>query len=142
MKRHLLIAAVGLLAALPLAVTTNGADARGHQVFPQGRYTSPLAPADFTRYGGQMDPSFPHPWIITIRRGRWQTNEHPAFGGPYVVRGNRITFVVTRPTSAAGTRQTLAWTYRNQSLRFKIVAGVEGGDQAIYLAHPWRRIGP
>ena len=132
---------VALLAATAVAVATS-AFAAEKQAFPQGRYSSPLVAADFTRYGGQMDPGFPHPWTITMRRGRWQTNEHPPFGGRYLLRGNQITFVIDHPADAAGTRQTLRWTYSQQRLRFKIVAGVEGGDQAIYLAHPWRRIGP
>ena len=138
MRRRALAAVVMAVAAL---ATTAGLAARQQQ-FPQGRYTSPLVAADFTRYGGHMDPGFPHPWIITMRRGRWQTNEHPPFGGPYVLRRNQITFVIDHPASSAGTRQTHKWTYRNQRIRFTIVSGVEGGDQAIYLAHPWRRIGP
>jgi hypothetical protein len=133
--------AVALTAAATIAVATN-AFAAGMQAFPQGRYSSPLVAADFTRYGGHMDPGFPHPWTITMRQGRWQTNEHPSFGGRYVLHGNQITFVISHPADAAGTRETLRWTYSNQRLRFKVVAGVEGGDQAIYLAHPWRRIGP
>jgi hypothetical protein len=131
------------LAALAVAPTlAKTAAFAGEQRLAQGRYTSPLTAADFTRYGGQMDPNFPHPWIITIRRGRWRTNEKPAFGGSYELRGNVITFVVKYPADAAGTRQKLRWTYRHGFLRFKIVSGVEGGDQAIYLAHPWRRLGP
>jgi hypothetical protein len=89
-----------------------------------------------------MDPGFPRPWVITIRKGRWHTNESPSFGGTYVLAGSLITFVVKYPADAAGTRQKLGWTYGNGRLRFKVVSGVEGGDQAIYLAHPWRRLGP
>ena len=140
MKRHLW--SIGLLAALTAGLATNAAFAGGQQRFPQGRFTSPLVAADFARYGGEMDPNFPHPWIITMRNGGWRTNEHPSFGGRYLLRGNRITFVVKYPLEAAGTRETLTWAYSHRSLRFKIVSGVEGGDQAIYLAHPWRRIGP
>jgi hypothetical protein len=133
-----------VVAALTVATTlaTAAAFAAAQERFPQGRYTSPLRAADFTRYGGQMDPGFPHPWIITMRRGRWRTNEKPAFGGRYLLRGNVITFVIKYPADAAGTRQKLRWTYSHGFLRFKIVSGVEGGDQAIYLAHPWRRLGP
>jgi hypothetical protein len=129
--------------AAAIAVTAGTAVfAAADQPFPQGRYTTPLVAADFTRYGGSMDANFPHPWIITMRRERWHTNEHPSYGGRYLVRGNRVTFVITYPASAAGTRQTLAWTYSHKRLRFKIVSGVEGGDQAIYLSHPWHRLGP
>jgi hypothetical protein len=124
------------------AFAATAALAARQQQFPQGRYTTPLTAADFIRYGGQMDTGFPQPWIITIRRGRWHTNEHPSFGGPYIVRGSQITFVIDHPASSAGTRETLKWTYRRPRLTFKIVSGVEGGDQAIYLAHPWRRLGP
>jgi hypothetical protein len=53
-----------------------------------------------------------------------------------------MTFVIKYPASAAGTRQTLTWRYSHKRLGFKIVSGVEGGDQAIYRAHPWRRLGP
>ena len=142
MRRSLVAAAVAPLVLLTAAAAATAAFATAEQQFPQGRYSSPLVAADFTRYGGRMDPNFPHPWIITIRRGRWRTNEQPAFGGRYLLRGNRITFVIKYPASAAGTRQTLTWTYSHRRLRFKIVSGVEGGDQAIYLAHPWRRLGP
>jgi hypothetical protein len=138
MRRHALAAAVAALAA----VTATAGVAAGQKGFPQGRYSSPLTAADFTRYGGQMDPNFPSPWIITMRRGRWKTNEHPAFGGVYVIGGNRITFVIKYPADAAGMRQGLRWTYSHRRLRFTIASGVEGGDQAIYLAHPWRWIGP
>ena len=112
------------------------------QPFPQGRFTSPLTAADFLRYGGRMDPSFPHPWVITIRKGRWHTNESPTFGGTYVLAGNAITFVVKYPRDAVGGREKLTWTYSDGRLRFKVVSGVEGGDKAIYLAHPWRRLRP
>jgi hypothetical protein len=141
MRRRVLFA-VALLAAVTAGLAATTALAGGQQRFPQGRYTSPLVAADFTSFGGEMDASFPHPWIITVRKGGWQTNEHPSYGGRYLVHGNRITFVVRYPLGAAGTRQTLTWRYSHQRLRFKVVSGVEGGDQAIYLAHPWRRIGP
>jgi len=130
------------VALLVAGSATTVASATGQQRFPQGRYTSPLVAADFTRYGGKMDASFPHPWIITIRNGGWHTNEHPSFGGRYLIHGNRITFVIKYPLEAAGSRETLTWTASNQRLRFKIVSGVEGGDRAIYLAHAWRRLGP
>jgi hypothetical protein len=142
MSRGRVTAVVAPVALLTAAAATTVALATTEQRFPQGRYSSPLVAADFTRYGGEMDPNFPHPWIITIRRGQWRTNEHPAFGGRYLLRGNRITFAIKFPTSAAGTRQTLTWTYNHGRLRFKVVSGVEGGDRAIYLAHPWRRLGP
>jgi hypothetical protein len=140
--RGRLLATLAALAAVTAVAAATAVFAAADQRFPQGRYTSPLVAADFTRYGGEMDPNFPHPWIITMRLGRWQTNEHPRYGGRYLIRGNRVTFVIKYPASAAGTRQTLTWTYSNKRLRFKIVSGVEGGDQAIYLAHPWRRLGP
>jgi hypothetical protein len=139
-RRLALAGAVAALAVVATLATT--ASAREEQGFPQGRYASRLVAADFTRYGGQMDPGFPHPWVITIRKGLWRTNEHPAWGGRYVLQGNAITFVVSYPADGVGTRQKLRWTYSHGALRFKIVSGVEGGDQAIYLAHPWRRLGP
>ena len=134
------LAAVAALAVATAVATVAAASSRN--LFHQGRYSSPLVAADFTRYGGQMDLGFPHPWIITMRRGLWHTNEHPAWGGRYVLQGNVITFVVAYPADGAGSRQKLRWTYSNGFLRFKVVSGVEGGDQAIYLAHPWHRLGP
>jgi hypothetical protein len=142
MSRRSVTAAIAALAFTTATLATTAAFATGQQRFPQGRYSSPLTAADFTRYGGHMDPNFPHPWIITMKRGRWHTNENPAFGGKYVLRGNVITFVIRYPADAAGTRQKLKWTYSHRRLRFKIVSGVEGGDPAIYLAHPWRWLGP
>jgi hypothetical protein len=142
MSRRLVAAAIAALTFVTATLATTAASAAGQQRFPQGRYSSPLTAADFTRYGGDMDPNFPHPWIITIRRGHWHTNERPAYGGKYILRGNVITFVIKYPADAAGTRQKLKWTYRHRRLRFRIVSGVEGGDQAIYLAHPWRWLGP
>jgi hypothetical protein len=132
--------ALALVAAVVSVLATSAPGAPEQQQFPQGRFSSPLTAADFVRYGGTMDPNFPHPWIITIRSGAWKTNEHPAFAGRYVVRGNRVTFVVRQPADAAGTRETLTWRYRDHRLHFRIVSGV-GDDAAIYLAHPWRRIG-
>jgi len=140
--RRRAIAATAATLAVAATLANTGAFAAGQQSFPQGRYVSPLTAADFARYGGEMDPGFPHPWMITMRRGGWRTNESPAFGGRYLLRGNVITFVVKFPADAAGTRETLRWAYRNGRLRFTIVSGVQGGDQAIYLAHPWRRLGP
>jgi hypothetical protein len=142
MRRCALRAAVLALAAASAASTATAVFGAGQPRFPEGRYSSPLQAADFRRYGGEMDPNFPHPWMITIRGGRWKTNEHPAFGGRYVLGSNRITFVINYPADAAGTRQTLTWTYSHQRLRLKVVSGVKGGDQAIYLAHPWHRLGP
>jgi hypothetical protein len=142
MSRRSVAAAIAALAFVTATLATTAAFATGQQGFPQGRYSSPLTAADFMRYGGHMDPNFPHPWIITMKRGRWHTNENFAFGGKYALRGNVITFVIKYPADAAGTRQKLKWTYRHRRLRFKIVSGVEGGDQAIYLAHPWRWLGP
>jgi hypothetical protein len=130
------------LAVAAVVLATTAAFAAGQQRFPQGRYSSPLVAEDFTRYGGQMDPDFPRPWVITIRRGSWRTNEHLAWGGRYLLRANVITFVVEYPADGAGMRQKVRWTYSHGLLRFKILSGVEGGDQAIYLAHPWRRLGP
>jgi hypothetical protein len=77
-----------------------------------------------------------------MRRGHWRTNESPRYGGRYLLDGHLITFEVKYPASAIGTRETLRWRYRHRRLRFKIVSGVEGGDQAIYLAHPWLWLGP
>ena len=142
MTRRAVAAGIAALAAVTATAAATAAFAAGQLRFPTGRYSSPLVAADFTRYGGHIDPNFPHPWIITMRRGRWRTNENPSFGGRYLLRGNRITFAIKYPADAAGTRQTLRWTYSHRRLRFKIVSGVEGGDQAIYLAHPWRRLGP
>ena len=140
MKRSAIAIAVAAAAIMATLATTTGF-AAGPQSFHEGRYTSPLVAEDFTRYRGKMDPNFPHPWIITIRRGRWRTNENPAFGGVYLVRGKVITFVIKYPRDAAGAREKLRWSYSHGFLRFRIVSGVEGGDQAIYLAHPWRRLG-
>jgi hypothetical protein len=142
MSRRALVGALATLTATTVPAATTAAGTEGQARFPQGRYSSPLTASDFARYGGHIDPNFPHPWIITMRRGRWRTNEHPAFAGRYLLRGVRITFVVKYPASAVGTRETLRWTYSHRRLRFKILSGVEGGDQAIYLAHPWRWLGP
>lgn len=119
----------------------NTAAANASPQFPQGRFASPLTAADFKRYGGRIDPNFPHAWIITFRIGHWETNEHPPFGGPHLVRANQVTFVVDHPLKAKVGRETLTWSYYRGQLTFRIVSGV-GDDGAINLAHPWRRIGP
>ena len=85
------LALAGTVTALAVVATLAAtASAREEQRFPQGRYASRLVAADFTRYGGEMDPGFPHPWVITLRKGLWRTNEHPAWGGRYVLQGNVI----------------------------------------------------
>jgi TRAP-type C4-dicarboxylate transport system substrate-binding protein len=115
--------------------------AAGTKRFPQGRFESRVLPADFKRQHARIDPSFPVPWTITIRGGRWRTNEHPPFGGRYVVHGDEVAFVMDEPPEKRGTRETVKWTYYRGELTFQIVAVADTGSRAIYVSHPWRRVG-
>ena len=109
--------------------------------FPQGRFESMLTEADFARAGAQRDPNFPEPWQITIEHGRWRTNEHPSFGGHYILHGDEITFVIERPADAAGERETVKWSYYRGELTLRIVSVRDAGARVIYTAHRWKRIG-
>ena len=81
------------------------------------------------------------PFVFTFRNGRWHTNEHPQFGGRYVVHGDEVTFIVSRPLENKGQRETLKWSYFRGELTFKIVDVADAGSRVIYTAHPWRRVG-
>ena len=109
--------------------------------FPQGRFASMLTKADFERAGATRDPNFPEPWVITIQGGRWHTNEHPPFGGRYILRGDEITFVIEQPRDAAGERETVGWSYYRGKLDLRVVDVRDTGARVIYTAHPWRRVG-
>jgi TRAP-type C4-dicarboxylate transport system substrate-binding protein len=109
--------------------------------FPQGRFASTLTAADFRKGGAGLNPHFPVPWVITIKNGTWQTNEHPPFGGRYEVHGNQITFLIKHPPDANGNRETVTWSFFRGQLTFKIVAVDDSGSRVIYTAHPWRQIG-
>jgi hypothetical protein len=127
-------------ASLP-ACPKGAGGSRATGEFPQGRFASHLTPADFRRGHATIEPGFPSPFIATIRDGRWHTNEHPQFGGRYVVRGNLLTFVVDRPSENKGQRETVKWSYYRGELTFRVVAVADSGSRVIYTAHPWRRIG-
>jgi hypothetical protein len=109
--------------------------------FPQGRFSTMLTPGDFRRGGATMDPNFPVPFVVTIGRSRWHTNEDPQFGGRYVVHGDELTFIIDHPAENNGQSETLKWSYYRGELTFKIVDVADSGSRVIYTAHPWRRIG-
>ena len=109
--------------------------------FPQGRFESRLTVADFEAKGAQQDPGFPMPFRVTIRNGHWKTNEDPSYGGHYIVRGDQVTFAIDQPADSAGDRETLKWSFYRGKLTFKVVDVPDSAGQAIYTAHPWRRIG-
>lgn len=125
------------------ACSTNApaAAAAGGGRLPQGRFESSITPADFRRAHSPMNPAFPLPWRITIHGDRWRTNEHPSFGGRYVVRGDEVTFLIDQPPSAHGRREIVKWTYFRGELRFRVVSVADSGSRVIYTAHPWKRIG-
>jgi TRAP-type C4-dicarboxylate transport system substrate-binding protein len=107
--------------------------------FPEGQFTSPLTAEDFERGGATQEDDFPHPWAITIREGRWATNEEPSYGGRYFVHGDRVTFLIQRPPDSAGVRETLQWSYFRARLSFRIIEVADAGSRVIYAAHPWTR---
>jgi TRAP-type C4-dicarboxylate transport system substrate-binding protein len=109
--------------------------------FPDGRFETRLTVADFEAGGATQDPGFPMPFRITIRHGRWHTNESPPFGGRIIVRGDQVTFAIEQPTDSAGERETLKWSFYRGKLTFKVVDVADSGSRVIYTAHPWRRIG-
>jgi hypothetical protein len=109
--------------------------------FPDGRFETRLTVADFEAGGATQDPGFPMPFRITIRHGRWHTNESPPFGGRIIVRGDQVTFAIEQPADSAGERETLKWSFYRGKLTFKVVDVADSGSRVIYTAHPWRRIG-
>jgi TRAP-type C4-dicarboxylate transport system substrate-binding protein len=117
--------------------------ASGASRFPQGMYEETVTKADFARQ--HVTPSsvgdFPMPWRITMRKGRWHTNERMPTGGRYVVDGDEITFLYDDPPENRGRRETVRWTYYRGGLTFRVVDVADGGSVAIYVSHPWRRIG-
>jgi TRAP-type C4-dicarboxylate transport system substrate-binding protein len=110
-------------------------------VFPQGRFASTITAADFRRGGATQESGFPVPFVLTFRDGRWHTNEHPQFGGRYVVHGDEITFIIERPHENSGQRETVSWSLYRGKLTFGIVSVEDSGSRVIYTAHAWRRVG-
>lgn len=109
--------------------------------FPEGRFETPLTAADFEAAGTESDPGLPKPFRVTIRHGRWKTNEDPPFGGHLIVHGDEVAFAIDQPADAAGDRETLKWSFYRGQLTFKVVDVNGPGSRVIYTAHPWRRIG-
>jgi TRAP-type C4-dicarboxylate transport system substrate-binding protein len=115
----------------------------GAERFPQGTFETTITRADLLRQHvtlAFMD-HFPSPFRVTIHDGRWRTNDTMPTGGSYVVDGDEVTFVYDRPLENRGTRETLKWTYYRGELSFRLVAVADTGARAIYVSHPWRRIG-
>ena len=117
--------------------------ASGTSRFPQGTYEETVTKADFGRQHVTPNPQadFPSPWRITMRDGRWHTNEREPTGGRYVVHGDEVTFLYDDPPENKGRTETVKWTYYRGGLTFRIVAVADSGSRAIYVSHPWRRIG-
>jgi TRAP-type C4-dicarboxylate transport system substrate-binding protein len=109
--------------------------------FPEGRFASRITAADFEAGGAGDQGNFPTPFVVTMRDGRWKTNENPAFGGHYTVRGDELTFAVEQPADAAGHSDTLRWSYYRRQLTLKVVDVADAGSRVIWTAHPWRRVG-
>jgi TRAP-type C4-dicarboxylate transport system substrate-binding protein len=113
------------------------ARSRGH--FPEGVYESPITHQEYVDSGQQ--PPFVSPWRITIRNGRWRTNENPNFMGPYIVEGDKITFLITSPPEAAGQRDVIRWNKYRGKLKLKALELGDPNSSILYELHPWKKIG-
>lgn len=117
--------------------------AKHTEKFPQGRYESHLTKADFDAAGVDPDPQLPpDPLLITMRSGRWRTNEVEPFVGTYSVDGDELTFLIQAPPENKGTRETVKWSYYRGRLTLRSVFVADAGSRVIYDTHPWRRVGP
>src|SRR4051812_24451921 len=132
--------AVATLAPCPRAepVSSSGANR-----FPEGTFETSITKADLIRQHVTLAymNGPPDPYKVTLRDGRWQTNDPVPNGGRYIVHGDEVTFVYERPFENRGTREMLRWTYFRGDLEFRIVAVADTGARAIYVSHPWRRVG-
>jgi TRAP-type C4-dicarboxylate transport system substrate-binding protein len=127
--------------SLPPCPSEGGGRTGAAAKFPQGPFESKITAEDFRRGHASVESGSPMPFVFTFRNGRWHTNEHPQFGGRYVVHGDEVTFIVSRPLENKGQRETLKWSYFRGELTFKIVDVADAGSRVIYTAHPWRRVG-
>jgi TRAP-type C4-dicarboxylate transport system substrate-binding protein len=115
----------------------------GTNRFPEGTFETTITKADFLRQHVTLAfmAGFPNPLKVTIRDGRWRTNDVIPNGGRYIVHGDEVTFVYDEPVENRGERETLKWTYYRGELSFRIVSVADTGARAIYVSHPWRRVG-
>jgi hypothetical protein len=127
--------------ALPQCPRVEAGSKAAAAAFPQGKFASRITAADFRRGGATQESNFPVPFVLTFKNGRWHTNEHPQFGGRYVVQGDEITFVIEHPLENKGQRETVKWSLYRGELTFEIVSVADSGSRVIYTAHPWRRVG-
>jgi hypothetical protein len=107
--------------------------------FPEGRFESRITKKEYVDSGST--PPYAIPFRITMRNGRWHTNEDPTYSGPYLVDGDKLTFLYDAPPEVVGQRDVMTWSYYRGKLTFKDISVVDPTAEVIYAAHPWRKIG-
>jgi TRAP-type C4-dicarboxylate transport system substrate-binding protein len=108
--------------------------------FPEGRFVTRVTKADTKAGGATWDPKNPVPFRITIRNGRWKTNERPPYSGALLINGPLVTLIIQHP-SYAKANDTLRWSYYRGQLTFKVVSVADAASRVLYTAHPWRKVG-
>jgi hypothetical protein len=116
----------------------SGVLSRSHAL-PTGTFRTKITTSDLYR-AGWRDYNDAHWDTLTLRDdGTWRSvwshpkvPDQPPAGGRYVVHGDTIRFL--------GTPDTVAWSYANGLLNFRIVHVPDKLARIGYTAHPWRKI--
>jgi TRAP-type C4-dicarboxylate transport system substrate-binding protein len=116
--------------------------------FPEGRYVVTLTKADYRRFeefGSDFQRTLKSTHVF--RDGRVVYTVSPEWGpkedrcpctGTYEVDGDRLVIDWERADWPSETSQ---WSYYGGKLTFTSTDAGGQSDQALYLAHPWRRAG-
>ena len=105
-----------------------------------GTYRWELTKAGALRTGvGVKNPDIGSIVTMTLRDGRWLLGSDEHYSGTFEVKGNRLVF--DWPSEAS----VLTFTFKRDkgdALDVRPVLPMERGDQFVWSASPWRRVGP
>jgi TRAP-type transport system periplasmic protein len=115
---------------------------------PSGAYVTTLTKADYNRFGeyGEVFTRNTLKHTHTFRNGRVRYTVSPEWGpkeeqcpcgGSYTVDGDRLTIDWDR---ADFPTEIVHWSYYRGELTFRDVEVHGASDEALYQAHPWRRV--
>jgi TRAP-type C4-dicarboxylate transport system substrate-binding protein len=120
---------------------------------PDGTYVTTTSVADLRaqgQYGDDWNKAIV--WRFKIHDGQWIETQQPDYPdqggcrGPFIVKADQVTFnfdpdPTTDPGCSESSPEVLKWSYYAGKLAFQIVDVQDTASRAIYVSHPWRKVG-